>query len=230
MHTVTLLIADRSICEQCKFNCIPSALEPRRLQHISYERGAHHRTPAAPVGLCHLLCGQGAAGLISTRLHPIPCECRALRRITSFRDCSYRVMVCLLASSGLQYHLGFPLPGVVRKGRQAFVGSGRGLSYAQIAEVVRTHGGFEEVPAVWGGNKQTAQSPHNPECETFTPGLATPRQCLRFSPKQSQPHLQACILAGCARLFPSFRTPRWHGSLRACTLTRAALCLRRDGG
>ena len=70
-------------------------------------------------------------------------------------------MVCLLASSGLQYHLGFPLPGVVRKGRQAFGGSGRGLSYAQIAEVVRTHGGFEEVPAVWGGNKQTAQSPHN---------------------------------------------------------------------
>lgn len=29
--------------------------------------------------------------------------------------------------------------------------------------MVRTYGGFEEAPAVWGGNKQTAQSPHNPE-------------------------------------------------------------------
>ena len=76
--------------------------------------------------------------------------------------------------SCVQYHLGFPLPGVVRKGRQAFGGSGRGLSYTQIADVVRTHGGFEEVPAVWGGNKQTAQSPHNPECERFATRASEP--------------------------------------------------------
>ena len=64
-----------------------------------------------------------------------------------------------------QYHLGFPLPGVMRKGKAAFGGSGRGLGYKQIVEAVSKYGGFEEVPAVWGGNKQTAQSPHNPECE-----------------------------------------------------------------
>ena len=32
-----------------------------------------------------------------------------------------------------------------------------------MVEAVREYGGFEEAPAVWGGNKQTAQSPHNPE-------------------------------------------------------------------
>ena len=57
----------------------------------------------------------------------------------------------------VQYHLGFPLPKNQRRGRAAFGGSGRGLNYADISEVVRTYGGFEETPAVWGGNKQTAQ-------------------------------------------------------------------------
>ena len=62
-----------------------------------------------------------------------------------------------------KYHLGFPLPKGQRRGRAAFGGSGRGLGYTDIAQVVRTYGGFELTPAVWGGNKQTAQSPHNPE-------------------------------------------------------------------
>ena len=65
-----------------------------------------------------------------------------------------------------KYHIGFPLPKAQqRKGRE-FGGSGRGLNYQQMAEVVRKYGGFERVPAVWGGNKQTAQSPHNPEWMT----------------------------------------------------------------
>ena len=62
-----------------------------------------------------------------------------------------------------KYHLGFPLPKNQRRGRASFGGSGRGLGYKDIAEAVKTYGGFDEVPAVWGGNKQTAQSPHNPE-------------------------------------------------------------------
>ena len=62
-----------------------------------------------------------------------------------------------------KYHLGFPLPKTQRRGRNAWGGSGRGLSYSDIVDVVRTYGGFAEIPAVWGGNKQTAQSPHNPE-------------------------------------------------------------------
>jgi len=68
-----------------------------------------------------------------------------------------------------KYHLGFPLPEgqvAARAGgssRTKFGGSGRGLSYDELAAVVRQYGGFEETIAVWGGNKQTAQSPHNPE-------------------------------------------------------------------
>ena len=63
-----------------------------------------------------------------------------------------------------KYHLGFPLKGRSGpQGRARFGGGGRGLGYTEIVDVVRTYGGFEEVPAVWGGNKQTAQSPHNPE-------------------------------------------------------------------
>ena len=62
-----------------------------------------------------------------------------------------------------KYHLGFPLPKNQRRGRATFGGGGRGLGYSEISDVVRTYGGFEETPAVWGGNKQTAQSPHNPE-------------------------------------------------------------------
>ena len=68
-----------------------------------------------------------------------------------------------------KYHLGFPLPtragksGGANGGRAKFGGSGRGLGYEEITQVVRQYGGFEETAAVWGGNKQTAQSPHNPE-------------------------------------------------------------------
>lgn len=62
-----------------------------------------------------------------------------------------------------KYHLGFPLPKTQSRGRARWGGSGRGLSYTDIVGVVRTYGGFEDIPAVWGGNKQTAQSPHNPE-------------------------------------------------------------------
>jgi arylsulfatase A-like enzyme len=69
---------------------------------------------------------------------------------------------CLNSQVG-KYHLGFPLPKGQGKGRNKFGGGGRGLSYDELAEVVRTYGGFDETPAVWGGNKQTAQSPHNPE-------------------------------------------------------------------
>ena len=62
-----------------------------------------------------------------------------------------------------KYHLGFPLPEAQRKGRATFGGGGRGLGYADFVDVVKRYGGFEHVGAVWGGNKQTAQSPHNPE-------------------------------------------------------------------
>ena len=62
-----------------------------------------------------------------------------------------------------KYHLGFPLPPSQRRGRASFGGSGRGLSYDQLADAVRRHGGFDEAAAVWGGNRQTAKSPHHPE-------------------------------------------------------------------
>ncbi|KAL1515089.1 hypothetical protein AB1Y20_004153 [Prymnesium parvum] len=62
-----------------------------------------------------------------------------------------------------KYHLGFPLPEAQRRGRAAFGGGGRGLSYGEMARAVEAYGGFESVRAVWGGNKQTAQSPHHPE-------------------------------------------------------------------
>jgi arylsulfatase A-like enzyme len=66
-----------------------------------------------------------------------------------------------------KYHLGFPLSkgpqSAKARGRAKFGGGGRGLSYEDMVESVRTYGGFEEVVSLWGGNKQTAQSPHNPE-------------------------------------------------------------------
>ena len=62
-----------------------------------------------------------------------------------------------------KYHLGFPLPPHLRKGRATFGGGGRGLDYEQLCEAVRKYGGFEQTLAVWGGNKQTERSPHNPE-------------------------------------------------------------------
>ena len=62
-----------------------------------------------------------------------------------------------------KYHLGFPLPAHLRKGRATFGGGGRGLDYAQLSEAVRKYGGFDQTLAVWGGNKQTERSPHNPE-------------------------------------------------------------------
>ena len=62
-----------------------------------------------------------------------------------------------------KYHLGFPLPAHLRKGRSTFGGGGRGLDYEQVCDVVRKYGGFERTLAVWGGNKQTEKSPHNPE-------------------------------------------------------------------
>lgn len=62
-----------------------------------------------------------------------------------------------------KYHLGFPLPPAQRRGRATFGGGGRGLTYSDVVQTVKTYGGFEHVAAVWGGNKQTAQSPHNPE-------------------------------------------------------------------
>ena len=62
-----------------------------------------------------------------------------------------------------KYHLGFPLPPHLRKGRATFGGGGRGLDYEQLSEAVRKYGGFDQTLAVWGGNKQTERSPHNPE-------------------------------------------------------------------
>ena len=60
-----------------------------------------------------------------------------------------------------KYHLGFPLP-AGQHGR-SFGGSGRGLNYSQIVRTVERYAGFDEVSAVWGGNKQMAKSPHHPE-------------------------------------------------------------------
>ena len=57
-----------------------------------------------------------------------------------------------------KYHLGFPLPAHLRKGRATFGGGGRGLDYEQLSEAVRKYGGFDETLAVWGGNKQTERS------------------------------------------------------------------------
>ena len=63
-----------------------------------------------------------------------------------------------------KYHMGFPLSQAGKmRGRAKFGGSGRGLSYQDMVEAVRKYGGFDEVVSLWGGNKQTAQSPHNPE-------------------------------------------------------------------
>ena len=61
-----------------------------------------------------------------------------------------------------KYHLGFPLPPHLRKGRATFGGGGRGLDYEQLSEAVRKYGGFDQTLAVWGGNKQTERSPHSP--------------------------------------------------------------------
>ena len=68
----------------------------------------------------------------------------------------------LTAFSG-KYHLGFPLPAKGRKGSATFGGHGWGLDYEQLSEAVRTYGGFARTLAVWGGNRQTEKSPHNPE-------------------------------------------------------------------
>ena len=66
-----------------------------------------------------------------------------------------------------KYHLGFPLPARLRTGRSAFSGGGRGLDYAGLAKAVRDHGGFDEAPAVFGGNKQLlAAASHHPEWMT----------------------------------------------------------------
>ena len=68
----------------------------------------------------------------------------------------------LTAFSG-KYHLGFPLPAKGRKGSATFGGHGWGMDYEQLSEAVRTYGGFARTLAVWGGNRQTEKSPHNPE-------------------------------------------------------------------
>ena len=68
-------------------------------------------------------------------------------------------------STGLfgKYHLGFPMPKRFQTGRATFGGSGRGLTHADMVRAVCEHGGFEEAPALFGGNKQTAEAAHHPE-------------------------------------------------------------------
>ena len=69
-----------------------------------------------------------------------------------------------------KYHLGFPLNASKRRGRASFGGSGHGLSYAELTAAVKQYGGFDEAPAVWGGNKQigkqTAQTTHHQTAQT----------------------------------------------------------------
>jgi arylsulfatase A-like enzyme len=62
-----------------------------------------------------------------------------------------------------KYHLGFPL--IPRGGarRAAFGGGGRGLTHAELVSAVSRYAGFETVEALWGGNRQTAATPHHPE-------------------------------------------------------------------
>ena len=72
-----------------------------------------------------------------------------------------------------KYHLGFPLPPHLRKGRATFGGGGRGLDYEQLSEAVRKYGGFDQTLAVWGGNKQTERSPHSPRWHKRPPESAS---------------------------------------------------------
>ena len=81
-----------------------------------------------------------------------------------------------------KYHLGFPLPLHLQTGRSTFSGGGRGLSYTDLANAVRQFGGFDVAPAVFGGNKQTSRSDHNPEWMT-----QQAVQCVQTARAQKRP-------------------------------------------
>ena len=95
----------------------------------------------------------------------MPCACRS----NTFLTGAEHTIAHLLRSHGYvtgfvgKYHLGFPLSASQRRGRATFGGAGRGLNYSELARTVQRFGGFDEALAVWGGNKQTARSPHHPE-------------------------------------------------------------------
>ena len=106
-----------------------------------------------------------------------------------------------------KYHLGFPLPPHLRKGRATFGGGGRGLDYEQLSEAVRKYGGFDQTLAVWGGNKQTERSPHSPGWHKRPPESAS----------QSPPHAQQKALG------PKSTPERYRGiSLRRACRARLA--------
>ena len=124
----------------------------RRLQYLPQRRRANDCSRTSFARLSDRFCRCGS--VVQTRY-------RNLVPASAWHTTSTFVLVHTCSTG--KYHLGFPLPASQRRGRATFGGAGRGLSYSELVHTVRQYGGFEEALAVWGGNKQTARSPHHPE-------------------------------------------------------------------